>query len=325
MSWKVGSWALNEAPVEQPVQVLILVALSERCNDDGTVAYPSVKTIASKTRVSVRTVHRELKNLEGMGVIRRGDQKHTDHLPPNRRPVVYDLAVEMRRGDNMSYQDSEVTPSSPQEDSGVTSMQPRGDIHDSLGVTPMADNSSLITSPLTNKEIQDIVPVSPALPDWLTYGVADSSRQKLEAQGLSLEDVIEAYLTCGYWTGEPKNQERFISWVNLYISQHMLGKPMPRKDVTEPGNVDEAFHLFWETYPKKERQPVALAAFKAAIKKVTDPMEIITGAQGYARKCKRDGTEEQYMKSPTNWLIDEQWKDKYPAANSDRSRTAADY
>ena len=146
MSIKVTSWALNEAPVDQPVQVLILVAMAERCRDDGTESRQSVATIASKARVSVRTVHRELKALETMGVIRRGDQALGSHLPANRRPVVYDLAVEMRRGDNLSYQDRGDTSVMPEQPSGVTTTTLRGDNHDTSGVTRMADNTSLDSS-----------------------------------------------------------------------------------------------------------------------------------------------------------------------------------
>ena len=86
MSIKVTSWALNDAPVEDPVLVLVLVAMAERANDDGTTTYQSVETIARKARISVRTCQRKLRELEDAGLIRterRGRYKlhHLDTTP----------------------------------------------------------------------------------------------------------------------------------------------------------------------------------------------------------------------------------------------------
>lgn len=164
MSIRCVSWALNEAPVEEPVQVLVLVAMSEKANDDGTSAYQSKATIARKARVSVRTAQRVMSQLESLGVIVRGDQAAADHLPPNRRPVVYDLQVALRRDDNLTAQTPEspqeqeldTTPASPQDDDGVTNDAVRGDIDDTLGVTRMAHNSSFITSPFKSSLVSEV-------------------------------------------------------------------------------------------------------------------------------------------------------------------------
>ena len=159
MSIQVISWALNQAPVTAPVHVLILVAMAERCNDDGTESRQSVKTIAKKARVSPRTVQRELKTLEQMGVVRRGDQSKNEQagIPGNRRPVVYDLAIELRQ-DNMSPQNEEESEeigvtstanSGVTADSGVTSEPLRGDIDATQGRHGCRTNSP-ITSPITS-------------------------------------------------------------------------------------------------------------------------------------------------------------------------------
>jgi hypothetical protein len=342
VSIQVTSWALNEAPVENPLQVLILVALSERCKDDGSVAYPSVKTIASKTRVSVRTIHRELKNLEAMGVIQRGDQRHVDHLPPNRRPVVYDLNVSLRRGDNLTYQDSGVSQVTDQTSSGVTSVQVRGDNHDTSGVTRMADNSSLITSPLTNpKEIQDTTSPSPTepddfewmknlgkidrdpdAPDWMLPTTAQTSRETLEQAGLNFTEVIKGYQDCGLWPGEKPNDQRFTSWVDIVLRRKANGEEPLVRSVKEPANFEEAFDMFWDAYPKKERRVLAYAAFKMAVTQ-TDPVNVIQMAKGYARTVQ--GKDPQYTAAPHTWLKDQRWTDKYPSVLPPRSRTAADY
>lgn len=131
MSIKVTSWALNEAPVDDPVLVLVLVAMAERANDDGTATYQSVATIAKKARVSPRTCHTRLRQLEEMGLIRRGNQDFTAHLKANNRPVVYDIAVHLTRG----------AISAPLQDKA-----PRGATSGNLGVQQVADNSSLDSS-----------------------------------------------------------------------------------------------------------------------------------------------------------------------------------
>lgn len=183
-------WAMNDAPVETPVHVVILLAMAERCNDDGTDTRQSVATIAAKARVSTRTVHRELKTLEEMGIIRRGDQSKTEHLPSNRRPVVYDLAVELC-GDNMA----------PQDDSGVTDTAVRGDTPalwgdttGNLGVTRMADNKS--------RDKSGIGPVkgpgrasrsATTFPDSLVFTEEERREMKAKYPALDLRSEFEKF------------------------------------------------------------------------------------------------------------------------------------
>jgi hypothetical protein len=107
------TWALRDAPVTDPTQVVLLIALGDRAHDDGTSAWPSVKWLAERARCSTRTVRRHMAELESAGLIRRGDQRSVAHLRIDRRPVVWDLAIEMvavkpaenqqvERGDNLS-------------------------------------------------------------------------------------------------------------------------------------------------------------------------------------------------------------------------------
>lgn len=88
-------WALKKAPVpaNDPVAHLVLIAYADHANDDGTAAWPSVATVASYARCTPRTVHTKLRLLLEHGLMRPGDQQLVDHLPANRRPVVYDLVM----------------------------------------------------------------------------------------------------------------------------------------------------------------------------------------------------------------------------------------
>lgn len=93
MSLAAMVWALKHAPVVDPIAHLVLIGLADHAGDDGTGARPSVATLATYARCSVRSVHNKLRALEEAGAIVRGDQQAVAHLPANRRPVVYDLPL----------------------------------------------------------------------------------------------------------------------------------------------------------------------------------------------------------------------------------------
>ena len=50
-------------------KLLLLLALADFAHDDGGNVYPSVDTLAQKTRCDRRTVQRNLRQLEGEGAI----------------------------------------------------------------------------------------------------------------------------------------------------------------------------------------------------------------------------------------------------------------
>lgn len=97
MSVEAISWALNEAPDVPPQCVAVLLGLANHAHANGRAAFPSQERLAHYTRKSVRSVQNDLKTLEGLGLIRRGDQRHVLFLPADRRPVVYELAMGRRR------------------------------------------------------------------------------------------------------------------------------------------------------------------------------------------------------------------------------------
>lgn len=75
MSLRATLWVLDEAAhITDAVQVLILVAIADQCNDDGEGARLGVATIAARARVDKRTAQRHLARLEAAGqlAIQRG-------------------------------------------------------------------------------------------------------------------------------------------------------------------------------------------------------------------------------------------------------------
>lgn len=92
MSLEAYIWAAN-LPLSRcngtPFRVLL--QLADRADQLGYGAYPSVTTIAERLECSERTVFRALKELQMLGLIRRGDQRYVEHIDPRHRPTVYDV------------------------------------------------------------------------------------------------------------------------------------------------------------------------------------------------------------------------------------------
>lgn len=97
MSVEAVRWALAHAPDVAPSRLAVLIGLAEHAHSDGRAAYPSQRRLAFYVRKSVRAVQNDLAALAALGLIRRGDQRHTAHLPTDRRPVVWDLALDRHR------------------------------------------------------------------------------------------------------------------------------------------------------------------------------------------------------------------------------------
>ena len=76
------AWVFDSAPTTRATDQLVLLAIADRCDDDGREAYPSTDTIARKTRLTRRTVIDALKRLEhevGVLTVRRGAGKRGTH------------------------------------------------------------------------------------------------------------------------------------------------------------------------------------------------------------------------------------------------------
>lgn len=108
MSWQAQD-AIDRLPYDAtgPLAFRVLQKLANVAAQDGSRAWRSIPEVANELGVSVRSVQRALKELEDGAVnaatgeqiplIRRGDQRHVDHMRADRRPTVYD--VNMRAAD----------------------------------------------------------------------------------------------------------------------------------------------------------------------------------------------------------------------------------
>lgn len=96
-------WVKKYAPTINSTEMCILYALADRANDDGRGCWPYYATLADESRCSVPTVKRHIKALEDRGLIVRGDQSQVADYPPDKRPVVWDLNMGLRR-EKAAYQ-----------------------------------------------------------------------------------------------------------------------------------------------------------------------------------------------------------------------------
>lgn len=104
MSLRATLWALDQAPTDDPAEVVVLISLADEADDEGRNAWPSQERLATRARCSVRTVQRRLRALEDRGLITRmecADARYTS-LPERKRPVCYRLALHLTRQSDAS-------------------------------------------------------------------------------------------------------------------------------------------------------------------------------------------------------------------------------
>ncbi|MPY99978.1 MAG: hypothetical protein GEU97_18710 [Actinophytocola sp.] len=80
MSIKVMTWVWDHSPAVG-TELLMLLAIADHASDNGRDAWPSIKTLARRTRLGERTVQRVLKRLadEGHLVIHVGGGRRSNH------------------------------------------------------------------------------------------------------------------------------------------------------------------------------------------------------------------------------------------------------
>ncbi|MPY80872.1 MAG: hypothetical protein GEV04_21030 [Actinophytocola sp.] len=80
MSIKVMTWVWDHSPAVG-TELLMLLAIADHASDNGRDAWPSIKTLARRTRLGERTVQRVLKRLadEGRLIIHVGGGRRSNH------------------------------------------------------------------------------------------------------------------------------------------------------------------------------------------------------------------------------------------------------
>lgn len=135
------SWALS-VRVGDTTRKMVLIGYANHAHRDGRHAWASKDTIAEYAECSNRTVRRHVEALVAEGWMREGDQNQVIHLRADRRPVVYDLA--MNEATRLAWQ-AEAKAGRP----------------DSL--SPRTDQGTAVTTgqPVPPSNPDDLTPVSP--------------------------------------------------------------------------------------------------------------------------------------------------------------------
>ena len=121
MSVAAVDWALRRAPVGADASArLVLVYLADRADDEGRDAFPSIATLVEQSHLSRSTIKRILRRLEEQGLISRGDQLKVAHYRIDRRPVVWDLHVELTVDNSREERGLKMTPREESHDSAVS-------------------------------------------------------------------------------------------------------------------------------------------------------------------------------------------------------------
>lgn len=93
MSWALNTRVGTKGDRDAATRKLILVGYGNHAHKNGRNAWASKVTIAEYADCDTRTVQRQVKRLVADGWIREGDQEQVAHIRADRRPVVYDLAM----------------------------------------------------------------------------------------------------------------------------------------------------------------------------------------------------------------------------------------
>lgn len=122
----------------------VLLKLADVASKDGTRAWRAVggsDGIAAELGVSPRSVQRCLAELRTAGLIRPGDQRHVAAIRADRRPTVYDLALQ-----DVQLVDSDLLDDENLRGDNPVDNFPRGDTEPCHGVTAaVAITSNLLT------------------------------------------------------------------------------------------------------------------------------------------------------------------------------------
>lgn len=237
MSLQATVWALKHAPVRDPLAHLVLIGLADHAGDDGRNARPSRTTLARYARCSTRSVQNKLQDLEADGLIVRGDQRQTEHLRGDRRPVVYDLdfSVTIETGVKqvpVVTSDAPDTPDEvqevhPDDVQEIHPVDPRGEHDDNHGVNVSAHrtvlNEPLYSSSTHLSNARTIPPVGTAHPPSVTApppahpegnvwrpSANAMATAKAGAPDVNLETVIAKFRV---WCATKKRQPESSNWV----------------------------------------------------------------------------------------------------------------
>lgn len=152
MSVQAMTWAMEQQLVVDPHACSVLIALANHADRDGSGAFPSVETLQRYTKLSERTIRSKLALLEQSGMIRRGNQAiAAAHIHrADKRPVVWDLAMERGVQPSHPVESDEVQQPHPAEGTGCSSRPSGVQLTTERGARAAPEPSLTIQNPETH-------------------------------------------------------------------------------------------------------------------------------------------------------------------------------
>lgn len=217
MSLRAMIWAIEQAPVDDPTSTLVLIALADSANDDGTGAWPAIATLAERARCSTRSVQRHLRALSEAGLIREGNQELVAGYRADRRPTVYDLNLARSRGDRLA-------PRAERGDTqgihGVTPVTERGD----TGVTQTVLEHSSNSPEELSLNIPPQPMATPITPDgfdsfWSVYPRKVAKGDAAKAWRAAVKDVDPDVIVAGAkrYADDPTRSPKFTAYPATWL------------------------------------------------------------------------------------------------------------
>lgn len=98
MSLEAFIW-VSKLPLDvvPPTAFRVLLMLANHAHSDGRNVWRKKSELANELGCSLRTVERAFRDLRVRGLIQHGDQRLTEHLRADRKPVVFDLNFDFGR------------------------------------------------------------------------------------------------------------------------------------------------------------------------------------------------------------------------------------
>lgn len=294
MSGEAVKWVLGSAPDMPPHLAMTLVGLAWHADDNGRNAYPSQATLAAYSRKTERAIRNEVRELARLGLIRPGDPHAVAHFPADRRPNVWDLALERTAT------------------TGTT--------------VPVAGGTGLPVARGTTVPPGSGVPRGTPVPP---VGQIDAPEQ---GEIGSISDTTTGTTVPG-GTGVPGGTVVPPNNPSNYLTTDVSFKDTPpktrrTKTATVTPISDEDFDRFWAAYPRRTAKGTARTAWAKALKRGAAAETIIAAAEKFRDHLAATKADPKYTPYPASWLNGERYDDEpgpagqqCPAVNGHRPYT----
>jgi hypothetical protein len=284
VSREAVQWVLESAPNLPSHLAMTLMGLAWHADENGRNAYPAQATLAGYDRKSERAVRKEVRELARLGLIRPGDPRSVAHIPADRRPNVWDLAVDRvaTGGTTVPVAGGPVVPVA-----GGTTVP---------GGTPVPGGTT----------VPPVCQIDPSeSPD--TGSISDGTTGPTVPGGTGVPGG----------TVDPPNQLQNLTTEDFFKNTPETKPPKTNHATVTPIS-DEDFERFWKVYPRKISKGTARKAWIAALKRGVPVDRIVTAAERYRDHHAASRTEAKFIRHASTWLNGESYDDETEPVTSQK-------